>query len=471
MAVRFEDRDGDRAPSAGDALRLRFDEPVDVSRLRPDAIVLGAAGDTLGQGPVVQPGPGDDEATVVLGPGTALSLYDTYRPGTPQAGTQAHLWIDLQRQPDAVRDRQGRPARPGAPRLIAVPRAERDRAQGQQDRGGPYHPYYGQMHSHTLFSDGTMGYPSDAFDMARFQGGLDWFMTSDHLETLAVLGSYTWPETLRMADLRNVPGEFVTFVGYEWGSGLKSLVPLTLYQHANVMSRTRIAVSDGTTLRGFYEAVSRLPDDPIGKFNHPGSRTKARLGITVYFNNWDDHAYDPLGDKYFCLVRVMYGHHDHTKGYEPLLDHGWHVAPAYGEDNHRGNWGLSDRRMGVWAEQLTRASLREGMRAMRTFTTNDRNAWIRLQAIDSEGPIWMGSTIVEPGPVQLEVACEDADDGFDRIEIVTTGGQVVATHPLNGALSAVEREVVDPPADAWYYARAIQRDGNILYSAPIFVDR
>jgi hypothetical protein len=464
----FRDQDGDALPGAGDLLVLSFDAPVDASGLGVGALLL-VPGDTLGQAPGLSGGPASHQVTVVLGAAAHLSLYDTYRPGRPQAGRQATVALDVTGHPGAVRGVGGEAARAGLARLIEVPRAERNRAQGHLDRGG-YNLYYGQMHSHTLFSDATVGYPSDAYDTARFQGGLDWFAVSDHIEQVYPL-PYKWDDTKRMADVRNFDGSFVTLTGYEWGSGLHNPVTPSLYQHANVMSRSMIDLGRSTSLRGFYGQVAALPDDAVGKFNHPGMRSKQDFGITLYFNNWDDHAYDPLGDKHFALVRVMPGKHDQTAAYQPLLDRGWHVAPAYGEDNHRGNWGLSSRRMGVWTDALTRGAILGGMRAMRTFTTTDHTARLRLLAVDAEGPVWMGSTIPHPGPVHLRVECQDADDGFDRIEVVTYAGAIAATQAAAGALSVTSDVVVDPAADAYFFARAVQSDGDVLYSAPLFIDR
>src|SRR5262249_54082982 len=154
-----------------------------------------------------------------------LSLYGTYSPvpGVPNASPAA-VWIDVQASPLAVRGVSGAPARASRPATVAIDRARRRGYVPDQTRGA-FSPYLGQMHSHTLFSDGIGGGPSAAYDMARFQGGLDWFMVSDHLEQIFPTANlpfltYKWPETRRQADVRNMDGMFVAMNGYEWGNGL-----------------------------------------------------------------------------------------------------------------------------------------------------------------------------------------------------------------------------------------------------------
>jgi hypothetical protein len=152
------------------------------------------------------------------------------------------------------------------------------------------------------------------------------------------------------------------------------------------------------------------------------------------------------------------------------LDAGWHVSAQYNQDNHSANWGdRNDNRSGVWMRDLSRASLFEGMRAMRTFATTDKNATIRMMADDT---CWMGSTIRGTGHVTLSVEVTDADasDGFDNIEIYMKGKKLVSHLDCGGATKCTKSYVADTKSAAYFVARATQKDGNWLVSAPIWVE-
>lgn len=452
------------AASAGDAVILRFDSDADLSQLSLAGVRLLAAADTLGSGAAIAV-TSPREATITLGQGAALSLYKTFMPGGGANASPAAVSVD----PTMVRGPSGLPARAGRPMPILLDRPSRLMFQGDQSRG-TFSPYLGQMHCHTIFSDGIGGDPGTAYDMARFQGGLDWFMVSDHYELMSTVAG-RWDETKRQADARNVDGTFTALTGYEWSYGFYSIVQGVMVQHCNVVSSELLDLAQSAGLLGFYQNVTQLPDDAIGKFNHPGLKAKKFMNLSVTFNNWDDYRHDAAADKNFALCRVMVGTHDDLSGFIPLLDHGWHVAPAYGEDNHQGQWGKGPGRMGVFASFLTRDGLKEAMRARRTFTSSTPHGWIRMMATDEAGELWMGSTVAGPGPVELKIDGGDPDHDIEHVEIVSTTGAVVATYPVTGARAFDFGHVVDPTGDAYFYARAIEASGDVLYSAPIYVDR
>jgi hypothetical protein len=469
VSAALADNDRNGVASAGDEIVLGFDRDADLSGLTVADLRLLSGADTLGAGASVAPR-GLREAVVRLGGGAALSLYETYMPGSAANRSPAAIWIDVAANPAAVRGPAGEPGRAGRPVPVIVDRATRLAFQGTQSRGS-FSPYRGQMHSHTTFSDGQGGEPAQAFDMARYQAGLDWFMVSDHFELIFPI-SFRWPETKRQADARNLDGTFVTLTGYEWSYGFQNIVAGVMYNHCNVVTEAELLdFALSASLAGMYRNVQRLSDDAIGKFNHPGVRSKSAGSFTISYNNWNDYLLDPAADKHFALVRVMTGAHDDAVGYIPLLDHGWHVAPAYGEDNHNGNWGMGSGRMGVYASFLTRDGVKDAMRLMRTFTSSDRNGWVVLRAEDESGDLWMGSTVAGPGPIALHVMGGDDDDALDHVEIVSTGGRVVASLSAAGQQSFDWTVAVDPPGDAYFYARVFEADGDITYSAPIFVDR
>ncbi|MHA1264034.1 MAG: DUF3604 domain-containing protein [Candidatus Helarchaeota archaeon] len=77
--------------------------------------------------------------------------------------------------------------------------------------------YWGDLHGHTILSDGS-GLPDHSFDYARFVAELDYCAVTDHGEDLSMAGLSNWLFGVveDTANLKYVPGEFVTFQGVEW---------------------------------------------------------------------------------------------------------------------------------------------------------------------------------------------------------------------------------------------------------------
>jgi hypothetical protein len=468
----YRDANGSRAIDKGDALVIVFDAPVRLSGFDPSRDLALAPGDDLGAGATAAPDPSRrDTVIVTLGAQPRLSVFGTYSPGAPPGPGKSPATVALAsgRKRDAVVDvASGAPAADAPPAAVYAEDGSRFVYQGRvyaETSTSAARAYFGNLHSHTGFSDGELD-PAQAWDYARNKAKLDFMCVTDHLEQIS---DAHWDLTQKMADAANAPGTFVTLVGFEWAHGW--IPPLGWYNHLNVIGTThRISVPRTVALSGFYQDSVDLclPDGAVGKFNHVFIR-KPHL----QFNQWDDFAYDPRADLLMRLIRVEGNGSDQTKelGLIPALDKGWHVSATSSQDNHDADWGTAnDRRTGVWLPSLDRASLMTALREGRTFSTDDKNATIRLLA---DGAIWMGSTIARPGPVRLTVDVQDPDpgDGFAKVEIVGRHGAVVASKDLKGAGSGTFDLVVDPAEDSFFWAHAIQTDGDELFSAPIFVDR
>ena len=72
--------------------------------------------------------------------------------------------------------------------------------------------FFGNLHSHTAYSDGQ-GTPAEAFAFARDVAGYDFYAVTDHAE---LVGSSEWEDTGVQADLFTLDGVFVAFRGFEW---------------------------------------------------------------------------------------------------------------------------------------------------------------------------------------------------------------------------------------------------------------
>lgn len=469
LAARLRDIDGSGRASAGDALLLVFDREIVAGPGADPArdLVLGP-GDDLGAGASFGPGLAPQELVVRLGTAPSLSLLGTYRPGRGPGPGASPARVSVAPSTPALAGSLGQPATAGPAAVILF--EDPDRA--AEEQGRPHdqpalataRPFFGNLHAHTGFSDGKDD-PSIALAHAR-AAGLDFQANTDHLEQLS---DSTWAHTQAMAAAQDRPGTFAALVGFEWGHGW--IPPLGWYNHINVVGTTRrVPLVDTVALAGLYrEALATCyPEGAIGIFNHPYINKPP-----LVFNQWNALAYDGAADKLMALIDCEGRGSAQlpSLGLLPALANGWHVAPAWNQDNHDADWGSKDEgRTGVWLApgELGGPALLRAIREGRAFSTSDRNARVRTIA---NGTLWMGSTVATPGPVALKIETDDADgELIARIE-VWSEGRAIASQPVLGPGPVSFELTVDPSVDAYFFAHVVQQDGDELFSAPIYVDR
>jgi hypothetical protein len=132
---------------------------------------------------------------------------------------------------------------------------------------GEYNVYFGNIHSHTAFSDGE-GVPDQAYDYGKHVAGLDVLAITDHSNLFDFQfepsKSRKWADVHRSADENTKNGEFVAIAGYEmtWygDQGHMNVYNTELFETAGNMSFDN--------LNDFYEFLSQDPA-AIAKWNHP----------------------------------------------------------------------------------------------------------------------------------------------------------------------------------------------------------
>lgn len=458
-SVTYKDSNRTRRIDRGDKIILNFRTPVDSIGATLADLELSSTEDTFGEGAFIEIQEAPSTKVVLrLGISPRLSIFRTYVPNDRPNRSPAALSIVgpgfLAPEGEVT----------GGPVRITVKRGSVLSFLGESYPDDPtWESYKGTLHAHTGFSDGKDD-PDRASRYARDKGQLDFFAVTDHLEYLDPSPT-AYAETHRQLDRRNRPGKFVTLAGYEWGGGPISYTPLVWYNHINVIGDPEL-MPVAYDLETFYQFLKERPHWVVGQFNHPGTRKKGRMEIDL----WDDLAYDARADRRMRLMRCDKGKHDDAAGYIPALDRGWHVSPQSSQDNHDADWGTANKkRTGVWAPELGRREIMKALREMRTFSTSDPDASIRAVA---DGQWAMGSTLFGWGSHDLEVEVFDGSgDGYDRIELITLGGEIAETYYPEGLSRASWTVTVDPDGDRWYYFRAFQTDGAELYSAPFFIDR
>jgi DNA/RNA endonuclease YhcR with UshA esterase domain len=315
--------------------------------------------------------------------------------------------------------------------------------------------YHGSIHNHTGYSDGTAD-PNTAFTRGR-ERGLDFMSVTDHSYSIS---DAEWEDTLVQANNHTVDGTFVALRGCEFTQGTEG--------HTNVYNTIRHPVRNDTgedyadytpTLSDFYDWMADHPE-ATGMFNHPG---------WMNFNDW---AYRADAEPMMQLLEVGNGAYSYyvwtEEEYRKALDYGWYVGPSNNGDTHSEEWAIDNPgRTGVWATELTQDGVLEAMDAMRTFATEDGNLEIYLKGDGA----WMGETIANDGTIDFEVYVNDPDaESLVSLELYTDQGRVVnstvpTVNPYTWSFSLDVSEGVH-----YFFARAVQMDGDRTVSAPIWTE-
>ncbi|MBO4618117.1 MAG: CehA/McbA family metallohydrolase [Lachnospiraceae bacterium] len=342
--------------------------------------------------------------------------------------------------------------------------------------GEKYNIYFGQLHSHTSFSDGS-GTCEEAFAHATKVANLDFLAVTDHSNSLDheseskidtnVDTAETDEWTLGHALAKKYSSDtFTCLYGYEmtWSNGLGHM---NTYNTPGFQSRTQKAYTTySTALNNYYSALETVPDS-ISMFNHPGTT----------FGDFQDFAYyTPARDELINLIEVGNGEGAiGSSGYFPsyeyytrALDKGWHIAPTNNQDNHKGLWGdANTARSVVLANANTEEEIYQAMKDRRMYATEDNNLSI-YYTLDGHilGTILDKEDVGEEVEIKVEVKDPD-NENIGKVEVIVNGGLSIASKNVNGSEDTVTFKV--PSSYSYYYIKVTEGDKDIAVTAPVWV--
>lgn len=314
-----------------------------------------------------------------------------------------------------------------------------------------YNLYFGDLHSHTSYSDGT-ALPDDAYAMA-VGAGADFLAITDHYYQL---NDAEWEALLLEADSNTVPGSFVAMAGYEYYlSGINEINIYGTETMAPFPGDTPEANYAGTRMTGgtfipwIYDWIADEPG-AIGQWNHPLS-----YGCPVAWDYYQfDYRTDDRDDAMGMIEVYNWGYRDSS--YIKALDAGWHMMPTATEDDHYGDWisPLGIRTV-LLAPSLERDDLYEAMRLGRGYATLDSNLEIRFK-VDGEV---MGSSLSDPGAenymASLDIYDPDGEsDMITLVEIVSNGNFTVwSAAPYSNSFTDMEIELPGTGEPQYFFVR------------------
>ena len=352
--------------------------------------------------------------------------------------------------------------------------------------------YFGQLHSHTQYSDGAgslesaLAYVKDLPESAN----VDFVAFTDHSNYFDKSGAAN-PEgalydmSLASAASQNLWNEYKSAVAAFNKENAGSMVAIAGFEmtwsggpgHINTFNTPGIVSRNNTTLnnktkdaglQAYYKLLSQTEGvDSISQFNHPGTT----------FGNFIDFGYwDAVVDTRMYMVEVgngegqigAGGYYPSYEQYIMALDKGWHVAPTNNQDNHKGRWGdANDARDVILTDDFTEDGIYKALRARRMYATEDKNLDLDYTVNGS----MMGSIIDVPEKLNFEISFNDPDrtDSIAKVELVVNSGKVAYTWDSAADLAKGSVSVELAPEYTYYFVRVTEGDGDLAVTAPVWV--
>ena len=352
--------------------------------------------------------------------------------------------------------------------------------------------YFGQLHSHTQYSDGAgslesaLAYikalPDNAnVDFVAFTDHSNYFDKSGAANPEGALydmtkateySQQTWKaykDAVAAFNTENA-GSMVAIAGFEmtWSGGPGHI---NTFNTPGIVSRNNTTLNNKTKdagLQAYYKLLSQTEGvDSISQFNHPGTT----------FGNFIDFGYwDAVVDTRMYMVEVgngegqigAGGYYPSYEQYIMALDKGWHVAPTNNQDNHKGRWGnANDARDVILTDDFSESGIYAALRARRMYATEDKN----LELDYTVNGNMMGSIIDVPEKLNFEISFNDPDrtDSIAKVELVVNSGKVAYTWDSAADLAKGSVSVELAPEYTYYFVRVTEGDGDLAVTAPVWV--
>ena len=353
--------------------------------------------------------------------------------------------------------------------------------------------YFGQLHSHTQYSDGAgsldsaLAYvkalPDNAnVDFVAFTDHSNYFDSKNNPNVEAALydtslvkdsdPSHSWAtykNTVAAFNAANA-GKMVAIAGFEmtWSGGPGHI---NTFNTPGIVSRNNTTLNNKTKdagLQAYYKLLSQKEGaNSISQFNHPGTT----------FGNFIDFGYwDAVVDTRMYMVEVgngegqigAGGYYPSYEQYIMALDKGWHVAPTNNQDNHKGRWGnANDARDVILTDDFSESGIYAALRARCMYATEDKNLEIDYTVNGN----MMGSIIDVPEKLNFEISFNDPDrtDSIAKVELVVNSGKVAYTWDSAAALAKGSVSVELAPEYTYYFVRVTEGDGDLAVTAPVWV--
>jgi hypothetical protein len=364
--------------------------------------------------------------------------------------------------------------------------------------------YFGNLHSHTGFSDGNkdssssgMWSPANAYAYAKASLHFDFLGVSEHNHYSSIRSpgfrKQNYAVGISQANASNVNGTFAALFGMEYGVSSNYNGHVIIYGFNQLIGwETGISGVAGGINYDIYNAKSdydglftkvKNNSSAFAYLAHPGfsdfttnQTANTSLAYGTYNAGYDSAIVGtPLRSG--LAFSTAQDYLDYSQGnyfdyYKKMLYQGYHLGIGYDHDNHYSNFGRSNGgRLVVITNSLSPTNIISAMQQMHFYGSDDWNAKVDFKI---NGNL-MGSILYSGNYPSINVIHNDADGEMaDTIKIwrgyKNSGGlwaEVIKTSLFNNTLSFVDSALVSGN-EYYYFAEIKQSDKDWIVTSPIW---
>jgi Protein of unknown function (DUF3604) len=345
--------------------------------------------------------------------------------------------------------------------------------------------YWGDIHTHTMYSDGR-GTPAETYDFGRRISALDFTAVTDHS---FLVEDWMWDEIKKTGNQFYQPGKFVTFLAYEWSGQTDVGGDHNVYTPDNDLPIIRCySYFNYENLRMYHgprKGANHVED--LFRMLAPSFKNENLMVIPHYGGRQANPGFHNPG-----LQRNIEIFSDHRRSEDwasKFLDNGYRLGIMASTDNHAGNAGFGVRRasvtsgqegpwfektsppengtalVGVYARELTREGIFQALYHRHTYATTGTRIILKFDVNGSP----MGSEIRTTDSPHI-VASVEGTGPIAEMRLVKSGKIVYA---IPGSGSSARMDYVDASgeyANQFYLIDVVQKDGKKAISSPVWVN-
>ncbi|NLJ36256.1 MAG: DUF3604 domain-containing protein [candidate division WS1 bacterium] len=337
--------------------------------------------------------------------------------------------------------------------------------------------FWGDLHGHTGLSSG-LGSPEQYYEFGREQSCLDFCAITDHSQYMS---DEDWEHIQRATAEYNQPERYVTLLGYE--ASVNAPVPKhgdkciyypgdsgPLLRATDINHSVYADLDDYTSLWKAEGAMMILHQHAGGSETYYDPEL---VRLAEVYSAWGESE---DGDSPRPLLPLMEREFSGALVAD-CLEMGWRLGMVAGSDDHAGRPGRSDwlgsRRAypggltAVWAPELTRDAIWEGLYSRRCYGTTGARIVLDVH-VNGEpmGSVVRSAPFAETHRLEVRVC---GTEPLTAVEVLR-GRELIYVHSSYSATCSFE--LMDEPesGDAnYYYVRVLQADGEMAWSSPIWV--
>lgn len=346
-----------------------------------------------------------------------------------------------------------------------------------------YNFYFGNLHSHTGYSDGNndgnSATPALAYAYVKSSLNMHFLGISEHNHNESTnMSLANWALLKSQTATANQDGTFVCMYGMEWGT-ISTGGHFLIYEFDSLIGwnpgayNILVAKGDYTSL---YPII-KYHSGAFATLAHPSNSDFDGFLTNTYNSIWDDAVIGVAvrnGPSTSTVTSYTEIGTDYQSSYNNALKLGYHVGPTIDHDNHATTFGRTTQgRTVVLATSLTKSNIADAYRNMRFYASDDYN----LKVTYKIGTKYMGSITTQVGTPTISVTIVDDDGEIPSSIKIKSGTPGSGTTP--GTLTTVTNTNTLTYTDnslangstKYYYIEILQADGHRALTSPIWYTR